>query len=264
MKWSRPSSCDALPAATDSLLTHEYGFLPLMQVAAFVGIWGITFVIAWFASTFDMAWTRSFDLGVVRTAVLTYTAVAGAIVAGGSVRLALAPTVRASIRIATINRPADLFVPGEMTRIQEGRLSPDEHARLAGKLTRLHDAFLEGSRREARAGARLVAWPETSLLVFRRTSRRSARRAAGEAVYLTMGLGTVRSGRHCRLNKAGPRRSVQQNGVIGSPRRGGHRKPHETQQRPCRSATLSPVGRDLLRRGFPEFIRQAGRALPTC
>ena len=33
-----------------------------MQVAAFVGIWGITFLMAWFASTFDWAWSRSFDV----------------------------------------------------------------------------------------------------------------------------------------------------------------------------------------------------------
>ena len=34
------------------------------------------------------------------------------------------------------------------------------------KLTRLHDWFLEGSRREARAGARFIVWPEQNLLIF--------------------------------------------------------------------------------------------------
>ena len=86
---------------------------------------------------------------------------------GGSVRLAVAPTDRPSLRMATLNRPVDLFAPGEMTRIAEGRLSSDERTRLADKLTRLHDWFLEGSRREARAGARLIAWPEQNLLIFK-------------------------------------------------------------------------------------------------
>ena len=187
------------PAATwGSIAYTQYGYLPLMQVAAFVGIWGITFLMAWFASTFDWAWSRGFEWSVVRTPVLTYAAVLGAIVLGGSVRLALAPTDRPSLRTATLNRPVDLFVPGEMTRIAEGRVSPDERKRLADKLTRLHDWFLEGSRREARAGARLIVWPEQNLLIFKEDEpaflERAQRLAADERVYLAMGMGTVHLG----------------------------------------------------------------------
>lgn len=187
------------PAATwGSIGYTQYGYLPVMQIAALAGIWGITFVIAWFASTFEMAWARSFEWRVVGPAVLTYAAVAGTLVAGGAVRVARAPTDRASMRVATLNRPIDLFVPGEMTRIAEGRVSSDERARLAGKLTRLHDAFLDGSRREARAGARLVAWPEMNLLVFQEDEAaflvRAQQLARNEAVYLAMGLGTVQAG----------------------------------------------------------------------
>jgi apolipoprotein N-acyltransferase len=130
--------------------------------------------------------------------VLGYAAVLGAIVLGGTVRLAAAPTDRASLRTATLNRPVDLFIPGEMTRIAEGRVSPDERQPFADKLTRLHDWFLEGSRREARAGARLVVWPEGNLLVFAEDEpafvERAQRVAAGEGVYLAMGMGTVRPG----------------------------------------------------------------------
>jgi apolipoprotein N-acyltransferase len=52
-----------LPGATwGSIAYTQYGNLSLMQIAAFVGIWGITFLIGWAASTFDMAWSRNFDL----------------------------------------------------------------------------------------------------------------------------------------------------------------------------------------------------------
>ena len=187
------------PSATwGSIAYTQYGYLPLMQVAAFIGIWGITFLIAWFASTFDWAWSRGFEWSVVRTPVLTYAAVFGVIVMGGSLRLGLAPTDRASIRTATLNRPVDLFIPGEITRIAEGSISSGERQRLAGKLTQLHDWFLEGSRREARAGARLIVWPETSLLIFKEDEpaflERAQRLAAAEGVYLAMGMGTVQLG----------------------------------------------------------------------
>ena len=42
-----------------------------MQVAA-VGIWGITFVVAWFASTSELAWSRDFNWTEIRGPVLTY------------------------------------------------------------------------------------------------------------------------------------------------------------------------------------------------
>jgi len=147
---------------------------------------------------FEWAWGRSFDWSVVRAPLVTAAAVLAAIVVGGSVRLALAPTDRPSLRMAALNRPVDLFGPGEMTRIAEGRVSADERMRLTVKLTRLHDWFLEGSRREARAGARLIAWPEQNLLIFKEDEpafiTRAQRLAAAEGVYLAIGLGTVSAG----------------------------------------------------------------------
>ena len=112
------------PAASwGSIAYSQYGFLPLMQVAAVTGIWGITFALGWFASTAELAWSRGFDWTGIRGPVLTCGVALGAIVLGGYVRLALAPTDRASMRAATINRPPDLFIPGEMTRIAEGRVA---------------------------------------------------------------------------------------------------------------------------------------------
>ncbi len=130
----------------------------------------------------------------------TYCAVLGAVVLAGGIRVALAPTDRPTLRMAAVNRPADLFVPGEMTRIAEGRMSAEERPLLVEKLHRLQDWFLEGSRREARAGARIVAWPEQNLLVLAEDEpaflEHAQRLAAAEHVYLAMGMGTVHTTAH--------------------------------------------------------------------
>jgi apolipoprotein N-acyltransferase len=260
----------APPATWGSLAYTQYGYLPLMQAAAFAGIWGITFLMAWFASTFDWAWSRGFEWSVVRTPLLACAAVLGAIVLGGCVRLALAPTDRPSLRMATLNRPVDLFAPGEMTRIAEGRLSPDERTRLTAKLTRLHDWFLEGSRREARAGARLIAWPEQNLLIFKEDEagfiERAQRLAADEGVYLAMGLGTVSTGaalpfenKSVLIDPAGRIMAsyLKSHAVIGWEagimRRGDGRVPVMA-TRDGRMATAICFDAD-----FPEFIRQAAQ-----
>jgi apolipoprotein N-acyltransferase len=187
------------PAATwGSIAYTQYGYLALMQVAAFVGIWGITFLIAWCVSTAEWAWARGFEWTVVRTPLVMCALLFAATIVAATVRLALAPTDRPVMRMSTVNRPVDLFVAGEMTRIAEGRLSQEEHDRLNVKLQQLHDWFLERSRREARAGARLVVWPEQNLLIFKEDEpaflERATRLADSERVYLAMGMGTVSAG----------------------------------------------------------------------
>jgi apolipoprotein N-acyltransferase len=259
------------PAATWlSIAYSQYGFLPLMQIASLVGIWGITFVVAWSASTFEWAWRYDFAWAVVRTPVLACAAVVGVIVFGGSARLLFASTEQPSLRVATLNRPVDLFVPGEMTRITEGRVSPDERPRVAEKISRLHDWFLDGSRREARAGARLVAWPEANLIVFADDEaaflERARRVAADEHIYLAIGLATIHVGTPLPFeNKAvviDPNGAVLVNYLKTHPvsgweagimRRGDGRLPVVATDA-GRLATAICFDAD-----FPEFIRQAGQ-----
>jgi apolipoprotein N-acyltransferase len=187
------------PNATWGAIAYtQYGVQPLMQLAAVAGIWGITFLMAWSAATIELAWRSGFAWAAIRGPVLTNAIVLAAAVLGGTVRVAAAATDRPAIRVATINRPADLFAPGEMTRITEGRVALADRARIDAKLAALHDWFLAGSRREARAGARLVAWPEQNLLVFADDEpaflARARRVAAEEHMYLAMGLGTIHLG----------------------------------------------------------------------
>ena len=184
-----------LTSTWGSIAYTQYGVLPLMQVAAVAGIWGITFLLAWFASAFDLAWRNGFVWSAAGKPLAVFSAVTAVVILAGTFRVAMAPTNGPSMRVATINRPLDLFVPGEMTRIAEGRVSPAERLPFDQKLHRLHEWFLEGSRREARAGARLIVWPEQNLLVFKDDEpaflERAARLAADEHVYLAMGMGTI-------------------------------------------------------------------------
>jgi apolipoprotein N-acyltransferase len=261
-----------LPEATwGSIAYTQYGNLPLMQIAAFVGIWGITFLIAWVASTFDLAWSRNFDLNLMRMPALTCLAVLGVVFVGGSMRLAFAPTDRASIRTAMVNRPVDLFAPGEMTQIAEGRVSPDERPRLAEKLTRLHGWFLDGSRREARAGARLIAWPEQNLLIFNEDEpaflARAQRLAGDEQIYLAMGLGTVHVGAkqpfENKLVLIDPSGRILMSYLKTHPVPGweaGIMRPGDGRVPVVATADARIAAAVCYDADFPEFIRQAGQA----
>jgi apolipoprotein N-acyltransferase len=57
----------------NSIAYSQYGDLPLMQVVSVTGIWGITFLIAWFAAVVNWAWERGFPglgYGEVRCCML--------------------------------------------------------------------------------------------------------------------------------------------------------------------------------------------------
>jgi apolipoprotein N-acyltransferase len=188
-----------MPNATwGSIAYTQYGMLPLMQTAAYAGIWGIIFLMTWFASTLDLAWRNGFASTTARGPLVAFGCVFGAAIIAGTVRVAAAATDRPTLRAVAVNRPTDLFVPGEITRITEGRVPPADRPSIAAKLTKLHDWFLAGSRREARAGARLVVWPEQNLLVFAEDEAsflaRARHVAAEEHVYLAMGMGTIHLG----------------------------------------------------------------------
>jgi apolipoprotein N-acyltransferase len=188
-----------LPNATwGSIAYSQYGALSLMQIAALTGIWGIVFLMAWSASTFDLGWRHSFASPTARLPLLVFGCVFAAAVGAGTLRLARASTDRPTLRAATLNRPVDLFVPGEMARITEGSIAPADRPSIDAKLIWLQDWFLEGSRREARAGARLVVWPEQNLLVFSEHETaflaRAREVAADERIYLAMGMGTIHLG----------------------------------------------------------------------
>ena len=181
-----------------SIAYSQYGNLPLMQLAALTGLGGISFLVAWFAPVANAAWERGLAWPAVQRIVLPYAAILVAVTAGGALRVALAPRPARPLRTAVVSFPTDFFVPGEVTRFQEGHLDASEGSPLSGKLARLHAFFLDGTEREARAGARLVAWPETNLLVTRADEpaflERARRLAAERRVAIAMGMGTVEPG----------------------------------------------------------------------
>lgn len=188
-----------IPGATwGSIAYTQYGNLPLMQLVAFTGIWGISFLIAWFASIMNWNWEQNFAWATIRTITVGYAALLCALLVSGGLRLAMARSDRPSIRVAIVSFPRDMFVPGEVTRVREGRVDQNGRAAMGEKLAHLHEWFLASTKREAQGGAQLVAWPEESLIVFKEDEPafldRARRLAADERICLAMGMAAVRPG----------------------------------------------------------------------
>jgi apolipoprotein N-acyltransferase len=179
------------PASWYALGYTQYGDLPLMQLASLTGIWGISFLVGWLASSLEWAWERGFAWPLLRPLALAVASTLALVLLCGGWRLG--GKQPATVRAAVVSFPHDVFGASEMFRIADGR-EPVE-GEVAAKLELLHDRFFSRTEREARAGARLVAWPEMNFLVLESDEaaqlERAKRLAARERIYLAMGMGTV-------------------------------------------------------------------------
>ena len=180
-----------------ALAYTQYGNLPLMQLASVTGIWGIGFLIAWFASVVNWAWDRQFDWGTIQSGILLYAAVWSLVMLAGGVRLAFAPQA-ATVRIAGIGWPKGIIEPGEFLRVVAPDFTAAERKQIREKFGSLHDSFFERSRREMQAGAKVVVWPEANLMVLKDDEAPFLERARHFArehnIFLLMGMGTLEPG----------------------------------------------------------------------
>lgn len=175
----------------------QHGVLPLMQLASVTGVWGIGFVIGWFAAVVNWAWDQQFAWSAIQLGVLVFTGITSALVLLGSLRIVLAPA-RQTVRVAGIGWPKGIIEPADFMRAVEPDLAASDRGNLDRAFVRIQDSFLARSEREACAGARIIIWPEANLIVFKEEEaaflERTRALARKHQVYLLMGMATLHPG----------------------------------------------------------------------
>jgi apolipoprotein N-acyltransferase len=148
-----------------SLAYTQTDNLALMQLTSLTGLAGISFLMVWLGSV--TAWMlRSGHSSRARWRALgIYAGLWLAVVFFGHLRLSRAHPVGEVVRAAAIVPSPTIM--GEMEEtlapVRRGeQLSPSSLDRIATIADRLNKDLLARSRREARAGAHLVAWSETA------------------------------------------------------------------------------------------------------
>jgi len=235
--------------------------LPLIQLVAVTGLWGVGFLIAWFAAVVNWAWERRFEWTAIRTGALAYAGVLAAVLLWGGARVAPPPSAP-SVRIASVTVTPRRDAGDLLFHRREGAALRQVRADLAA----LHDSLFEAARREARAGAKLVFWSETNFQVtdddVEAQLARGAALARQEGICLGMAIAQFVPGAGyyenqlvvfnptgavvARYHKARP--------VPGDPERGADR------EIPVFDTPLGRVaGAICFDMDFPGLIRKAGR-----
>jgi apolipoprotein N-acyltransferase len=188
----------SIPAITGTFgapAYSQYGDLPLMQLASVTGMWGITFLIGWFASTVNAAWEHDFR---GRGAVIPMAACAvvlGSVFAFGGLRLALSIPASPTLRVATVTADGALVdaATADIDWATFYRSTDAERAVVRAKLVATVDVMLARTEVALKQGAKLVAWQEDAIWVLAEDRQSIIDRAAGLArrydAYLDITMG---------------------------------------------------------------------------
>ena len=145
-----------------SLVYTQMDFPILLQWTSVLGIWGISFLIAWFGSVVCWAWHHHFRWPHIRKGLVLFGVSTAIILLYGSLRLEFSVPRGKYIRVAGIVSPLgqnawDLFKDNLFKRQQ---LTKAEEKLIFAKISAIHQTAFDRSRQAAKGGAKIILWSE--------------------------------------------------------------------------------------------------------
>ena len=185
-----------------SIAYTQYGNLPLMQVVSVTGIWGITFLLTWFAAVINWAWECDFAWPNVRAGGLLYAAILSLVLLGGGIRLVFFPQQATTVRVVGISASQAAVaafsqqLPQEtLSLLLSGKATQAERATARSAFAIIDNDLFNRTKQEAAASAKIVLWPETSptgASILQEDEpallQQAGALAQQEGIYLDMGL----------------------------------------------------------------------------
>lgn len=194
------------PFATwGSAAYSQYGNLALLQVLSVTGLWGVTFLIGWFAAVCNWVWEEGLASKRARGGAWLCVGTIATVMLLGGARMAFFPPSSPTVRVASISKKVIEPHPSAETSgrlFQNKATTQDMHAiqEWAGAMD---DDLLSRAEREMQAGAKIVFWGESNASVMKEDEAafiaRGGDLAAKYHVYLGMALGVLIKGKTLSL-----------------------------------------------------------------
>ncbi|WP_375758961.1 nitrilase-related carbon-nitrogen hydrolase [Corallococcus exercitus] len=158
------------PFGTWGVLAYTQARVPvLVQLVSVTGLWGLTFLLVWFATVANWAFEHRETGRRVLPGVAVFVGVLVAILGFGALRLAGAGSVGEPVRVAGITVAGELATGREagVSRLMKGEVFADEDWRAFAEASRaVNEELLRLSEREAANGAKLLLWSEGNAVVL--------------------------------------------------------------------------------------------------
>jgi apolipoprotein N-acyltransferase len=164
----------------------QYSILPLIQIISVTGMWGLTFLIMWFATTVNALWEHRFHWRPVQAKLGLYAGILLAAFLFGDLRLiftqkqfsdASVPSVEA----ATVTNESIFNVLYSMDLGNFYRSSDAERAAVRPEFEAVNDRLFARIETALQAGAKIVGTQETAGLVLEEDKPQVLNRASALA-----------------------------------------------------------------------------------
>jgi len=196
--------------STGSPAYSQYDNLALIQILSITGMWGVTFLIMWFASTANALWEHAFDWRPVRGIATAFVVALLAVLLFGSLRLNFFPPSSASVRAATVtlDDAVSQHAGGGIDWLKFNQSTDAQRAAARPQFEATVDQLLARTETALRGGAKIVAWQEGSGTVLEEDKQNTLARVAALAkaydAYLEVSLGvsTRTPAQHFILNES--------------------------------------------------------------
>lgn len=169
--------------STGSPAYSQYDNLVLMQILSITGMWGLTFLVMWFASTANALWEHGFDWRPVRGRLGIFTTVLLVVFLFGSARLNFFAPDFPSVEAATITVDNSIFqhVASGIDWVTFNQSTDAERAAARPQFEASVDQMLARTETALRGGAKIVAWQEGAATVLEEDTQATLGRVAALA-----------------------------------------------------------------------------------
>jgi len=156
-----------------SIAYSQYELLTLLQLLSITGLYGITFLIGWFASVGASLWDAGSAVSHVRRECVAFALCLTGVLLYGGGRLTLFAPRAQTVRVASMTRPDESLFPYPPSadlnkRVRTGEpLTDTETAQLRQRSNLIADFLLGRADLEAQAGARVITFGEFNFLVLK-------------------------------------------------------------------------------------------------
>jgi apolipoprotein N-acyltransferase len=151
-------------STTFTFAGSQFILTPLVHMTSVTGLWGLLFVMSWFASVANTAWEGGFDIRVWKTPFLTFTAVLVVILAFGGIRISIGNKTKSeTVKIASIvvAHEADYW-----TEIIDKETPREEVSQFEAELKVLENNLFQKSLIAVQGGAEIVFWSEGNCVLY--------------------------------------------------------------------------------------------------
>lgn len=148
--------------ASLSIAVTQFDSLPLIQLASVTGIWGISFIISWFASAMNVLWKNGFAVKKALAPALAFTAIFVLVLSYGGLRLVVLRPEEETVRVGGVSvvQPTDYW-----SEIIDKGTPADIAHQYDAEFELLEESLFSESERVVQMGTQIVFWSEANVVL---------------------------------------------------------------------------------------------------